>query len=1715
MSAHPVDESITRPSGGIEVVHGEAADGRPALFKRVTGEPEAPGPTALRREHAILVKLAGCPVPEVLELVVDHRGCTLVLASTRERSLRRHLAERGGRLGVLEALELAMATVAALAKIHARDVTHCDIRPDNLLVADGLDRITLTGLGDALVSGEPEPSEGVATESLPYVSPEQTRRINRPVDYRSDFYGLGVTLFECLAGRLPFARTSAAEMFHCHIARRPPNLVDLAPAVPLALGNLVGRLLAKVADDRYQSHAGLAHDLHALHELARRGPVPEDFPLGARDVPRRLPLTAQLYGRDAAAAMLLAALVRVADNSLEVVVLAGASGIGKSALIEGLRRPALTRGGLFTAGKCEQLRRAPYGAPVQALRHALRSLLREPDLRLAAWKSRIHAHLGSNAAVLAEVLPELPLLLGALPAAPSLPPKESENRFRTTLGQMVAALAAPGRPLVLVLDDLQWADLPTLDLIHELTRAAAGSPVLIIGAYRDNEAPPEHPLQLLLVRLRDLPVRLTHELLAPLGEDESAALIRAAIPRSAGEIEPLARIVHAKAQGNPLFIHAFLRALVDQGLLRYDPERGGWWWQSEEIRSARLSDNMVSLIAGRLGALSERTRRTLQLAACVGDQFSAEMLATVMEGHAETIGEDLWEAVSAGLILPLTARESLELGTPYRFAHDRVQEAAHALLSPDERELAHLKIGLGLLAALTDPDHDEGIFEVVRHLDAAAARITDAGERLRIADLNLRAGRRARQATAYSAATALLRCGLALLPERAWDDAYDLCFALHLECMAAEHLDARYEDAERRGVPLVAHARTAREKAQIHLLRVGLESSRGENHRALEIGRAGLALLGVELPTRGNQLVVAGRLAVLQVRLLGRSADDLAGLPAMHDPDRRLALDLLMAVAPAAYMCDTNLLAWVGLRMVSESLSHGLSGPSAYAFTIMGILMAGALGRYAYAQVFADAAESIHRRFPDPFLTARLDFAIASYMRCWVRPFSEICGALERCHALGVHNGDLLYASFCTGNLISDLFADSSELERVGRYAASVAEFVGRVQGVDGECLIAGMVQLVHTLRGETTELGRFGSETWDVAGFEAGLSDLKTPLTRMHFAMHQAMVAVHFGRHEQAVHHIRAAIAREDVALANGVLGMYWFYQALAAGSRYPDAPRGERSGLRAIVRRALVKLARCRVGAPHNFGARHEVVRALDDMIAGHTQRALGILNGAAALAREQRAHQVEDVACELAARICRASDDPVLGRFYVEAAHRAYLRWGAKGVARWLWAQHADWLDPVPGSDGASATARLVGSELDLDAVLRASRALSGEIVLTRLLARLVDILMTSAGARRCFVILPGADGLAVHALGDVDRPEVQILAAAPLAAAPGLSAAVVHYVARTRQDVVLQDGPAGTHFDGDPGLERTLSVLCTPLLHQGELLGVVYLDNDLSRGVFTASRVEVLRQIAAHVAIAVRNANLYHELDLARQRAVSADRAKSRFLLNMSHELRTPLNAVMGFAELGEEDLAVGDLEACRDGLRKIQDAGLRLLRTLTRILELSRLESGELEVRAGSVDLRALLGELAGHVGTLALSSGNVLDITIGPGCPVIESDRSLLATLLTCLLENACRFCRNGRISLLAATDPDDPAFVRLAVEDTGIGIPREMLARVFDRFVQVDDSATRTVEGSGIGLTIAQGLAGRLGGSISVTSELGVGSRFELRVPVAAHLVNTGLTAT
>jgi len=487
--------------GGIETRQGVAPDGRKTRIKEAA---DGPGQRTLRRESEILEKLANCSVPQVLEAFDRRGGFSLTLYEPEGSRLRDLLTANGGRLRVVDALTVARATLAALATIHTCGFIHCDVRPETLRVREDLQQVTLSDLGDAVSREEPSPVQGTLGASLPYIAPEQTGRIAREIDFRSDFYGLGVTLFECLTGRLPFARGSIAKMFHCHIARRPPSLTELLPDIPLAISEIVARLLAKDPDARYQSHAGLSYDLNDLALRLTKGTLADDYVLGSRDAPRRLPIPALLFGRDAAVTSLTCALDRACEGATSLQFVTGPSGIGKSALLGTLRRPTLARGGMFTVGKCDQVRRSPYDAPLRALRHALRTLLRGTDRRLAAWRARIEERLGPSASVLREVLPELPLVLGNLEDVGTLPPKETERRFRNALLQMIATLAAPSHPLVMVLDDLQWADLTTLSLIEELAHSDSVGSLLVIGAYRDDEVQPDHLLSHLIDRLGHL-----------------------------------------------------------------------------------------------------------------------------------------------------------------------------------------------------------------------------------------------------------------------------------------------------------------------------------------------------------------------------------------------------------------------------------------------------------------------------------------------------------------------------------------------------------------------------------------------------------------------------------------------------------------------------------------------------------------------------------------------------------------------------------------------------------------------------------------------------------------------------------------------------------------------------------------------------------------------------------------------------------------------------------------------------------------------------------------------------------------------------------------------------------------------------------------------------------------------------------------------------------
>jgi predicted ATPase/signal transduction histidine kinase/tRNA A-37 threonylcarbamoyl transferase component Bud32 len=1702
------------------------ADSRPVVLKCLRPDHSSNRDLArLRREHEIISRFDDDAVVRAVGLERIGNGLALVLEDFGGVTLRDLIRGEGVDLHLL--LRLAIRLVDALAVVHAAGVIHKDIKPDNILIDRNDERLALADFSvSSYVAEEAQGGGGAVIEgTLQYMSPEQTGRMNRSVDYRSDFYSVGVTLYHAATGRLPFEGSDPMELVHAHIARVPLAPSAVAPRVPEGLSRLILRLMAKTAEGRYQSLRGIRADLsRCLSELTRSGTIAA-FDLGAADVSERFTVPERLYGREESVRRLLDAFERVSQGTTEIMLLTGPSGVGKSAVIHEVHKPIVQRRGHFIAGKFDQFNRdIPYASLLQALQQLVQQLLSETDASLAAWRDEIRAVLGANGQVAVDVLPDLGLIIGPQPPTPPLPPTESANRFRNVFRGLLGALAREHHPLVIFLDDLQWSDLATLKLIELISTDPDSRYILWLGAYRDNEVDSTHLLSQTLRAVEDARVVIHRQAIRPLSPADTATLVADTLAPSRRPTAPLAEIVHSKTDGNPFFVRALLRSFYEQGIIAFSPAEGAWSWDDARLHAVELSDDVVELMVARIDGLGEGTRRALQIGACLGNQFELLLLARLVDRDLAAVAADLWAAVERGLIRPLgdgykyitlvaeTDQDPTAAigGLSYQFLHDKIQQAAHTLLSDAESRAIHLRIGRMLAARAGRLDADDSVFAIANHLNLAAALITEPAERRRLAEINLLAGQRAKQSIAYEAAVTYLRGGVACLPADAWEAHYPLAFALFRERIEAENLAGGFEEAMSLFVPLLAHARSDLEKADLHALKAALQTGAKHNRAAIDTSIAGLRLLGINLPAAGTIAGVLRELGKVQWSLRGRRAQDLMDLPELTDPKRLIALKLLIAIVPAAYFIDAKLVSIILLQIAHISLRYGLSDVSAFGFAGYGLVLSGALSAHETAYEFGRLALQLNEHFRNPWLDAKLDFMVGTFMASWVRPFPQIGEQLQRAYQVGLAGGDLTYACYGAAYGLLIAFVEGQPAERLQATAGGLLPLFQRAGEADGHLLAILIERLCLCLRRETQDPVSLSGGDFDEQAFLATLSDERTPATRFYHRLYKALLLYLFGHYNAMQPLLRALERSEELSFANPMYVDFYLLDVLSAAALHPDVSRsGEKRISRGV--RKLERLARL---CPANFESRYLLCAAERARAFGEGGAALALYNRAIQSARDHGARHIEALAFECAGRAALAAGQRLIAGFYLGGAISAYRRWGGLAKVDLLISEHRELLPPhvfaqtnavraTPFTSTGTASIRA----LDVGTVIKASQAISSEIVLDKLLRRLVVIVMENAGARRCVLLLEREGRLYVEAEASVDPEQVTVMQGIPVESAAQLPTSLINYVSRARRDLVLDDASIDGTYADDPYIagQRPRSILCTPILHQGNLTGVLYLEHGLASGVFNPERLELLRQIAAQAAISVENARLYRNLDQARDEAVAADRAKTRFLMSMSHELRTPLNAVIGYTDLIAEEMEDGDIQALRADLHKIKSSATRLLRTLSGILELSRLESGKLQLDRTSFDLEGLIAEIQDEVREVLEEHNNSLSVVCPPSRFILRTDRSMLHYALLSLMDNAARFTEGGeiRVHVDDLTDAHG-SWVRVAVSDSGIGISDADLARIFASFSQLDDSPTRSHEGAGVSLAVTQRFCAMLGGSISVRSAIGRGSTFTILIPDA-----------
>ena len=1428
--------------------------------------PAAEHPTAatlerLAHEYGLKGALDGAWATRPLELVCDGGQTFLVLEDSGSEPLDRLL---GAPMEVGRFLRLAIGIAIALGKLHQAGLVHKDVKPANILVSRAGGEVRLTGFGIASrlprERQAPEPPETIAG-TLAYMAPEQTGRMNRSVDARSDLYALGVTFYQMLTGTLPFTAADPMEWVHCHIARKPIPPAERLEQTPAPVSHLIMKLLAKTAEERYQTASGVERDLRrCLADWEASGRI-DGFPLGEHDIPDRLQISEQLYGRAREVESLIAAVDRIVQSGVpELVLVSGYSGVGKSAVVHELHKALVPPRGLFAAGKFDQYKRdIPYATLAQAFQGLIRPLLGKSDAELAPWRDLLHEALGPNGQLMVDLVPELRLIIGDQPPVFELPPQDAQRRFQLVFRRFVGVFARPEHPLVLFLDDLQWLDAATLDLLEHLATQPELRHLLLVGAYRNNEVTPAHPLMRWLAAIRSAGGRVQEIVLAPLGLEDVGRLIADALHDAPERVTPLATLVHEKTAGNPFFTIQFLTALAEEGQLAVDYGQGRWSWEVGRIRAKGYTDNVVDLMLGKLRRLPAATQDALQLLACLGNSAAINTLALIRGGGEVALEASLWEAVRAGLVSRLEGS--------YRFLHDRVQEAAYSLIPEGERPAVHLAIGRRL-AAHTPPEAiPKNVFEIVGQLNRGTALITSSEERKQVAELNLIAGQRAKAATAYAAALTYLIAGAALLPEDARERRPELAFALELNRAECEFLTGALAESEARLADLATRAVSAPDLAAVTRLRLELFTTLGRYDGAVEVGVEYLRRVGVAWSEQPTQEEVRQEYTRMWRQLGERPIEALLDLPRMADPVACKTMDVLTALVAPTWHLDSNLRCLVIGRTVNFSLEHGNSDASCHAYALIGAVLGPEFGNYEAGFRFGRLGLDLVEQRGLGRFKARVYMVFATRIVPWTQPIRTarrlVRGAFDAANKLG----DLNYAVYSCSNLIVNLLASGDPLAEVQCEAETALDFVRRARSGFFVDLITPQLQLVRTLRGLTPVLGCFSDAGFDEERFERHLEeDSRLVIAACWYWIRKLQACVVANDHTAVV---AAATNAERLLWTSPALferAEGHFYAALAWAALCDTASAAERTRHLEVLAAHHRQLQGWVENCPENFENYAALVSAETARLDGRELDAMRLYERAIHSARANGFVHNEAIASEVAARFYAARGFETNSQAHLRNARHCYLRWGADGKVRQL-----DQLYPQLRQDerppGPAGTIGAPVEHLDLATVMKVSQAVSGEIVLEKMLDTLMRTALQQAGAERGLLILARGAGQQIQAEATTSDDTVVVRVCDEAVASTALPEGVLHYVLRTREGVILDDAATETAFSADPYIRQhgARSILCLPLLNQAKLIGVLYLENNLAPHVFAPARITVLKLLASQAAVALENTRLYRDLE----------------------------------------------------------------------------------------------------------------------------------------------------------------------------------------------------------------------------------------------------------
>lgn len=1741
-------------------------EGRPAVIKVLkTSSPSIQETVQFNNEYDFTHELNISGIRKALKKTQYHHQSALVLDYIEGQTLKHYVD--GSSLNWKKYLEISIHLSQILGELHQHGLIHKDINPANILIESSSLKPWIIDFGISAQWGmnirhmeNPNHLEG----TLAYISPEQTGRMNRMTDFRSDLYSFGVTLYELFTQQLPFEAEDSIGWVHAHIAKHPTPPHEINPEIPLMLSEIILKLMAKNAEDRYQSAFGLKYDL----ELVMNNQ--ESFPLGQEDFSSRFQIPQKLYGRDLEIKQLLDTFERASTGSMELMLISGYSGVGKSALVYQTHQPITAKKGYFISGKFDQFQRnIPYSVFTQAFNQLCDYLLTETEEKIARWRQRVLEAVGNNGQVLIDIIPHLEYIIGPQPTIPELAPQESQNRFNLYFAYFVQAIGAKEHPLVIFIDDLQWADLASLELL-KLMFSEQYHHCLIIGAFRDNEIHPKHPFSLSIDEIKESGALVNQVHLGNLAYEHVSQLIDDTLHTKLNSSE-LVDLIYSKTHGNAFFVNQFLQTLAEEQLVNYNLKTRHWEWDIERIRAKDITDNVVDFLSDKISNLPEKTCEIIKLAACIGNQFELSTLIGSSDYGEQESALALQEALKEGLLTPiqdiyhlrgLMLTDAHQVNEYYKFVHDRVQQAAYSLLNTPEKQAYHLKIGQLIYGQVKENDLEDSLFDIIEHFHLALPLVNEQSQKLQIARLSLQTGIRAKMSAAYESAFNYLKTALSCLPQNSWDSEYLLTLNLYVEAVECAYISGNFSQMDEWSKIVLEKGQSLLDKTKVYEIKITSHLAKYQLEEAVSNGLEILKLLGISLPLNPEVSDLQAGLGEAFQKIGTQSPDDLMILPESTDPNILAAIHLMVYINLPAYLFRPLLYPLLVAKEISLMTEHGNVPESPFVYATFAMILCGVVGNIELGYQFGAVSQQLLLKPGAKPVESRTLLVLGNGVLHWKDSIWDYIDLYMESYKKGLETGDLEFVGQAVHSYCFSAYFIGMELSRVDREMSHYENINEKLKASTALNYLRmyhqSLLNLTQPSDNPCLLIGDIYDETTMLAIHEDAKD--RTAIFVLYFS--KILVSYIFERYEESGQYAEIAEEHIDAVTALTHVPIFHCYDSLIQLALYTSYDENKQKEIIEKVKSNQAKLKEWASHAPANYEHKYYLVEAELCRVSEQFKLATEYYEKAIELAKKHRYLNDEAIANERFGLFWLSLDHQKIAALYLKEAHLLYKRWGALEKVKDLEKKHPEFFarmsHPIEWQTHSITTSKNEAQfKLDYLTLLKSTRAISQQINLESLLEQLLQLILENAGAERGYLILPQDQELYIEAFNDTSG-ESQILTHIPIKNQEIIPQSVVQFVLRTGGDLVLNDAASDERFAKDDLIRsrKIKSLLCLAIKHQGQMAMILYLENSLLTHVFTPSRLNLLNILLSQAAISLENARLYHSLEeqvrhrthelsqtlehlkSTQQELVQSEKMAvlGQLVAGLAHEINNPINFISN--SLKGLTLNLKDLELLLQSYSTLTSQNVdqklveinQLKEELNYELLLEELVQLPEGVNEGIIRTTEIIEglKLFSRVDKAEKERSNIhenLDSTLIllqsqlPEHVCVEKHFQLTEPEIDCfpgklkqvflnILVNAIQSIQDSSSATITIeTGTESSTHVYIKFTDTGVGMTQEVQKHLFEPFFTTKDVG----QGTGLGMSISHGIIEEHQGTIEVESQIGEGTCFKIVLPIhSSHDLNS-----